>query len=103
MAEAKSIKVIFGETYPGNIRVMIGSDEIPNVRSVRLLEVKPGELPEIDIKILAPKLEIENKTEGDVAEMEEVELPLSPAEKAIANGKPGTAKSSVASTVKKGK
>ncbi len=83
MAEAKSVKVIFGEGYAGNIRVMIGSEEIPNIRSIKLPEVKPGELPEIEIKMLAPKLVIEDKTKDDVAEMEEVDLDLKPEVKVV--------------------
>lgn len=78
MADAKPVKVIFGERYPGDIRVMIGAEEIPNIRSVKLLEVEPGELPQIQIRMLAPRLEIEDKTQGDVQEMVEVDLPLSP-------------------------
>ncbi|MFG6101201.1 hypothetical protein U2F10_03035 [Leptothoe sp. EHU-05/26/07-4] len=78
MAEAKAVKVIFGEGYAGNIRVMIGPEEIPNIRSVKLPEVKPGELPEIEIKMLAPKLTVEDKTQDSVVEMEEVDLDLKP-------------------------
>ena len=76
MATEKTVKLIFGETHAGSIRVMIGTEEIPNIRSVKLPEVEPGELPEIEIKMLAPRLEIEDKTQGGVTEMQEVEMAL---------------------------
>lgn len=104
MAET-AVKVIFGEKYPGDIRVMIGPQEVPNIRSVKLLEVEPGELPQLQIRMLTPKLEISDLTDGEVTEMEEVDLPLSPAEKSIAAGKTSSVKSTPVSTPasKKGK
>ena len=78
MAEAKAVKVILGERWPGDIRVMLGAEEIPNIRSVKLLEVEPGEIPQLQIRMLAPKMEIHDKTPGDVTEMEEVDLDLKP-------------------------
>lgn len=104
MAEA-TVKVIFGEKYPGDIRVMIGPQEVPNIRSVKLLEVEPGELPQLQIRMLTPKLEISDLTDGEVTEMEEVDLPLSPAEKTVASGKGSVSKATPvnASVPKKGK
>ncbi|MEM8610398.1 MAG: hypothetical protein AAGF93_00155 [Cyanobacteria bacterium P01_H01_bin.105] len=72
----KTVKIVFGEGYAGNIRVMIGAEEIPNIRSVKLPEVEPGELPKIEITMLAPRLEIEDKTQRGVTEMEEVKVSL---------------------------
>lgn len=72
----KTVKIVFGEGYAGNIRVMLGTEEIPNIRSVKLPEVEPGELPKIEITMLAPRLEIEDKTQGGVVEMEEVKVSL---------------------------
>ena len=92
MAEA-TVKVIFGEKYPGDIRVMLGAQEVPNIKSVKLLEVEPGELPELQIRMLTPKLEILDHTDGEITEMEEVDLSLSPAEKGVAAGQRATVKS----------
>lgn len=100
MAEAKTVKVIFGERYPGDIRVMIGPEEIPNIRSVKLLEVEPGELPQLQIRMLAPRMEIEDKTKGDVTEMEEVDLSLKPATKTADKPPPSQPKSPSSSSKK---
>ena len=71
-AAEKTIKLIFGETHPGSTRVMIGSEEVHGVVSVEMPKVKPGELPRIELVMLAPRLEIIDKNPSDVAEMEEV-------------------------------
>ena len=76
MAEAKTVKLIFGETHPGSVRAMIGSEEVHGLVSVEMPKVKPGELPRIELVMLAPRLDIINKNPDDIAEMEEVTVPL---------------------------
>ena len=77
MADQKPLKVVFGDPYPGAVRVMMGSEEVPNIRSVAIKTTEPGELPVLEIKMLAPNLVVEDHTEGDVQEMKEVPLDLS--------------------------
>ena len=77
MANQKPLKVVFGDPYPGAVRVMIGPEEVPNIRSVAVKTTEPGELPVLEIKMLAPSLVIEDHTEGDIQEMAEVPLDLS--------------------------
>ena len=77
MANQKPLKIVFGDPFPGAVRVMMGSEEIPNIRSVAVKSTEPGELPVLEIKMLSPNLVVEDHTQGDVQEMTEVPLDLS--------------------------
>ncbi|EKU98041.1 hypothetical protein Lepto7375DRAFT_7300 [Leptolyngbya sp. PCC 7375] len=73
----KPLKIVFGDPNSGNVRVMMGNEEIPNIRSVALLKTEPGEIPIIEIKMLVPELTIEDYTDSAIHEMKEVSLDLS--------------------------
>lgn len=75
--DEKQITVMFGATGAGSISVTRGGEEIPNITSVAVYKTEPGEIPEIEIKMLAPKLTVIDKTPADVEAMEETKLETS--------------------------
>ena len=65
----KIFKIVFGDPHPGNIRVMYGGEELPNVCDVQVKSTKPGEIPKIQIEVLTPSLVVEDHTPEEVGEM----------------------------------
>lgn len=75
--ENKPLVVTFGHLHPGSIRVTRGGEEIPGVQSVSLPITHVGQLPIIEIKVLAYDVVIEDYTNKNLQQAEEVILDTS--------------------------
>ena len=62
--------VIFGDPSAGSIRVRYGGQEIPNVLAAEV-KSKQGELPELELKVMAPQIEVEDRTSSEVTSTKE--------------------------------
>lgn len=68
--QKKPMKLVFGDPQAGMVRVTDAhGNEIPNVVSVDINKIVPGEIPVISIQMRAPELIIENYESDQPVEM----------------------------------
>lgn len=66
----KPMKLVFGDPQAGMVRVTDAyGNEIPNVVSVEINKIVPGEIPVVSIQMRAPELVIENYESDQPIEM----------------------------------
>lgn len=72
--EETQITIIFGDNGAGSLRVVENGKELPNVTSVAVSTTTSGEIPEVTIKRLVPRLTVIDKTPENVEDMTEEKL-----------------------------
>ena len=73
MSQEAKWKIVLGEPYPGMARIMCNGQEIPNVTSIDL-KAKPGKLPDLELTIMVPQAEIEDRTTESLPDLIEKEV-----------------------------